>query len=104
LGGTRMIKCIVNACPFAPGAVKPASMAVPRTSGLAVWKRLVNRKSTFLVLSFVSLMLLYGYSYPSRHYPGTPFMYEESYFLKMSLYTYVSGMLGFYIKKYKRRN
>ena len=97
-----MIKWIINACPFAPGAVKPASMAVPGAPRLSL-RRLVNRKSTFLVLSFVSLVLLYGYSYPSLNYPGTPFMYEESYFLKMSLYTYVSGMLGFFIKKYRRR-
>lgn len=96
-----MIKWIVKACPFAPGAVKPASIAVPRAPRLAMG-RLVNRKSTFLVLSFVGLLLVYGYSYPSLNYPGTPFLYEESYFLKMSLYTYMSGMLGFFIKKYRR--
>ncbi len=99
-----MIKWIVNACPFAPGAVKPASMAVPGAPRLAMGKRLVNRKSTFLVLSFVSLVLLYGYSYPSLDYPGTPFPYEDGYFLRMSIYTYVASMLGFFIKKYRRGN
>ena len=94
-----MIKWIVNACPFAPGAVKPASMAVPR---LAVGKGLVNRKSAFLALLFVGLVLLYGYSYPSLNYSVTPFPYDDGYFLRMSLYTYAVSMLGFFIKKYRR--
>jgi len=69
---------------------------------LNIWKRLVNWKSTVLVLSFVSLVLLYSYSYPSLNYSGTPFLYEEGYFLKMSIYTYVTSMLGFFVKKYRR--
>jgi len=98
-----MIKWIVNACPFAPGVAKPASMAAPRVPRLTMRNRLVNRKSTVLVLSFVSLVLLYSYSYPSLNYSGTPFLYEEGYFLKMSLYTYVTSMLGFFVKKFRRR-
>ena len=97
-----MIKWVTNACPFAPGAVKPTSMAGPRMPQLNIWKRLVNWKSTVLVLSFVSLVLLYSYSYPSLNYSGTPFLYEEGYFLKMSIYTYVTSMLGSFVKKYRR--
>jgi hypothetical protein len=51
-------------------------------------KRLVNWKSSILVLSFVSLILLYSHSYPSLNFSGTPFLFED----------------GFYIKEYKRRN
>ncbi len=98
-----MIKWIVNACPFAPGVAKPESMVTPEMPRFTLRNRLVNRKSIFLVLSFMGLALVYGHSYPSLNYPGTPFMYEESYFLKMSLYTYVYGMLGFFIKKYRCR-
>ena len=98
-----MVEWIINACPFAPGITKPASMDTPSISKLTR-RRLVNRKSIVLVLSFVSLILLYSYSYPSLNYSGTPFLFEEGFFIRMSLYTYVTSMLGFYIKEYKRRN
>ena len=97
-----MIEWITNACPFAPGVAKPGSMAAPFTPRLTMRRRLVNWKSGLLVLSFVSLVLLYSYSYPSLNYSGTPFLFEDGYFIRMSLYTYVSSMLGFFIKKYRR--
>ena len=97
-----MIKWMVNACPFAPGVAKPESMAAPSTPRLTMRRRLVNWKSGLLVLSFVSLVLLYSHSYPSLNYSGTPFLFEDSFFIRMSLYTYVSSMLGFFIKKYRR--
>ncbi len=99
-----MIKWIINACPFAPGVAKPASMDTPSLPRLMMRKRLVNWKSSLLVLSFVSLVLLYRHSYPSLNYSGTPFLFEDSFFIKMSIYTYVTSMLGFFIKKYRSRN
>lgn len=99
-----MIKWIRNACPFAPGVAKPASMATPSYTRLTTWRRLVNWKSSILVLSFVGLILLYSHSYPSLNYSGTPLLFEDGFFIKMSIYTYVTSMLGFYIKEYKRRN
>ena len=97
-----MIKWVINACPFAPGTAKPASMATPSLPRLTMRKRLVTWKSTILVLSFVSLVLLYNYSYPSLNFSGKPLLFEDWFFIKMSLYTYVTGMLGFFIKKYRR--
>ncbi len=98
-----MIKWIVNACPFAPGVAKPASMAVPSPMGLTMRRRRVTWKSSVLVLSFVSLMLLYSHSYPSLNYSGTPVLFQDWFFIKMSIYTYATSMLGFFIKKYRRR-
>jgi len=43
-----------------------------------------------------------GHSYPSLNYSGTPFLFEDGFFIRMSLYTYVSSMLGFFINKYRR--
>ncbi|MFA9437928.1 MAG: hypothetical protein ACEROO_12585, partial [Candidatus Bathyarchaeota archaeon] len=86
---------MVNACPFAPGVAKPESMAAPSTRRLTM-RRLVNWKSGLLVLSFVSLVLLYSHSYPSLNYSGTPFLFEDGFFIRMSLYTYASSMLGFF--------
>ena len=97
-----MIKWLTYACPFAPGAAKPESMVSPSFPRLTLRRRLVNRKSGLLVLSFVSLVLLYGYCYPSMSYSGTPFLFEDDFFIRMSLYSYVTSMLGFYIKKYRR--
>ena len=99
-----MVNWIINACPFAPGVTKPATMAMPSLTGLTMRRRLVNWKSSLLVLSFVGLTLLYSHSYPSLNYSGTPLLFEDGFFIKMSIYTYVTSMLGFYIKKYKRGN
>ena len=99
-----MIKWITNACPFAPRVAKPESMSTPYMPKLTMRRRLVNRKSILLLLSFVSLTLLYSHSYPSLNYSGTPFLFEDGFFIRMSIYTYVTSMLGFFIKKYKRRN
>jgi hypothetical protein len=98
-----MIKWIVNACPFAPGAVKPATMEVPSQVGLTMRRRRVTWKSSVLVLSFLSLVLLYSHSYPSLNYSGIPVLFQDWFFIKMSIYTYVTSMLGFFIKKYRRR-
>ena len=98
-----VIEWVVNACPFAPGAAKPSSMTTPSRPKVSMRKRLVNRKSIVLVLSFVSLVLLYSHSYSSLNYSGTAFLFEGGFFIKMSLYTYVTSMLGFFIKEYKRR-
>ena len=80
---------------------KPESMAAPSMPRLTMRSRLVNWKSSLLVLSFVSLVLLYSHSYRSLNYSGTPFLFEDGFFIRMSLYTYVTSMLGFFFKKYR---
>ena len=100
-GGIEFINWIVNACPYAPGVAKPESMARPSLPTLTLRRRLVNWKSCLLVLSIVCLVLLYGYCYPSLSFSGTPFLFEDGFFIRMSLYTYVTSMLGFLIKKYR---
>lgn len=97
-----MIKWLINACPFAPGVVKPASMQAPKLPRLTLRNKMVNRKSVILVLSLVSLTLLYSYNYPALNYSGTPILFEDSYFIKLSLYSYVASMVGHFIKEYKR--
>lgn len=96
-----MINWIVNACPYAPGVAKPESMARPSLPTLMLRRRLINWRSCLLLISFVGLVLLYGYSYPSLDFSGTPFLFEDGFFIKMSLISYVTSMLGFFIKKYR---
>jgi hypothetical protein len=77
-------------------------MARPSLPRLTLRRRLVNWRSCLLVLSFVGLVLLYGYCFPSLSYSGTLFLFEDGFFIRMSLYSYVTSMLGFFIKKYRR--
>ena len=98
-----MIKWIVNACPFAPGVAKPAIMPGPNLPKVSLWNKMVNRKTIILVLSLVSLTLLYSHNYPALNYSGKPLLFEDMYFVKLSLYTYVSSMIGYYIREHKRK-
>jgi hypothetical protein len=98
-----MTKWIANACPFAPGVSKPASMPGPKLSKVSLWNKMVNKKTIILVLSLVSLTLLYSYNYPSLNYSGTPLLFEDMYFIKLSLYTYITSMVGYFIRDYKRK-
>jgi threonine/homoserine/homoserine lactone efflux protein len=98
-----MIKWIVNACPFAPGVAKPASMRGPSLPKISLWNKMVNRKTIILVLSFVSLTLLYSYNYPALNYSGKSLLFEDMFFIKLSLYTYITSMVGYYIREYKRK-
>ena len=98
-----MIKWLINACPFAPGMAKPVSMPGPKVPRFALKNKVVNRKTIFLVLSFVSLTLLYSYNYPSLNYSGMPLLFEDSYFLKLSIYSYIASMVGHFIREYKKK-
>lgn len=98
-----MIKWWVNACPFAPGEVKPASIPEPNVPRRSIREKIVNRRSIILVLSFVSLTLLYSYCYPALKYSGKPLLFEDFYFIKLSLYSYVATMIGYYVREYKRK-
>lgn len=98
-----MIKWIVNACPFAPGVVKPASMPAPKLPTITTWNKVVNRKTIVLVLSFVALTLLYSYNYPALNYSGKPLLFEDAYFIKLSIYSYVTSMIGYFIREHKRK-
>ncbi len=98
-----MIKWIMNACPFAPGLAKPASMPGPKLPRLSLRNKVVNRKTVILVLSLVSLTLLYSYNYPELNYSGKPLLFEDMYFIKLSLYTYVTSMVGYFIREHKRK-
>ena len=94
------MKMIENACPYAPGVVKPESIPSPREQS-SMAKRVINRKSVLLVVSLVALTLLYRYSYPSLNWGGSPVLFQDWYIVKMSLYTYVTGMITYYIREYR---
>lgn len=91
---------IENACPYAPGVVKPESIPGPREQSGRV-KRHLNGKLFLLVASLIALTLLYHYSYPSLNWGGSPVLFQDWYIVKMSLYTYVTGMITYYIREYR---
>lgn len=94
---------VSRACPFAPGLAKPDSIPGPRRPRAQLRRRLVNRRSVALVLSLAGLVLLYGYSYPWLEHPRGALLFEDDYLVKLSVYSYVASMLGFFIRRYRRR-
>ena len=98
-----MIKWLINACPFAPGVAKPVSMPRPDLPRLSLRSRVFNWKNTVLALSFMTLVLMYIYNYPQLEYSGMPLLFEDYYFVKMSLYGYAASMIGFYIREHKKK-
>jgi len=94
---------IENACPYAPGEVKPEVMksAIRRDVSLM---RLKNVKLLALLGSVLALTLLYRYSYPSLNWGGSPVLFQDWYIVKMSLYTYLLGMITHYIRRYQKQN
>jgi hypothetical protein len=78
-------------------------MPGPKLPKFALRNKVVNRKAIILVLSFVSLTLLYSYNYPSLNYSGTPLLFEDTYFIKLSIYSYIASMAGYFIREYKKK-
>jgi len=98
-----MIKWLINACPFAPGIAKPASIPRPNLPRFSLRARVLNWKTITLGLAMVTMMAMYIYNYPYLEFSGKPFLFEDFYFLKMSMYTYVASMVGHFIREYKKK-
>ena len=92
---------IENACPFAPGEVKPESMQ--STLNHNVWmRRFIIGKGLMLIGSILALTFLYGYSYTSLNWGGSQVLFQDWYIVKMSLCTYLISMITHYLKRYKK--
>jgi hypothetical protein len=91
---------IKNACPFAPEAVKPVSIQSPRDRA-SVLKRFLNRKKLILLLSIVALTIVYSLNYSSLTWGGSSVLFQDWYIVKMSFYTYISGMVAHFIREYR---
>jgi hypothetical protein len=94
---------IENACPYAPGELKPESMPGP-ANNRGVLRRLRNGKTIALLFSIFALTLLYGYSYPSLNWGGSPVLFQDWYVVKMSIYTYLISMITYYFREYRTKN
>ena len=92
---------IENACPFAPGEVKPKLMrnALKREG----FFRIGNLKLLLLMGSVLCLTILYSYSYSSLNWERSPFLFQDWYIVKMSIYTYLMGMITYYIRVYQKQ-
>jgi hypothetical protein len=93
---------IENACPYAPGAVKPESMPSAIVKG--GWTvRIRNGKLLVLLFSILALTLLYGFSYSSLNWSGSPVLFQDGYVVKMSVYTYLLSMITYYFRGYRQK-
>lgn len=93
---------IKNACPFAPGEVKPKSIPV-NSSQDGLFKRITDGKLVLLVLSLVVLTLVYSHSYSDLNWEGSSVLFNDWYIVKMSFYTYFTSLISFFIREYRRK-
>ena len=93
---------IKNACPFAPGEVKPKSVPI-NSNQEGLLKRLVNRKLIALILSLVGLTLVYSHNYSNLNWEGSKVLFNDWYIVKMSLYTYLTSLISFFIREQRRK-
>jgi hypothetical protein len=93
---------IENACPFAPGVAKPESMQSTLSKGSLMGKIRIG-KVLILLGSIIALTLLYRYSYPSLNWGGSSVLFQDWYIVKMSIYTYLLGMITYYLKGYQKQ-
>lgn len=93
---------IEYACPFAPGAAKPESMERPRRKERLSF--LKNKKLIILVFSVLCLMIFYTSCYPYLEWEGSKVLYQDGYIIKMSFYTYISSMLTYFIREFRKNN
>lgn len=93
---------IEYACPFAPGETKPESMKSPRrTERLSFLK---NKRLIVLVFSVLCLILIYTNSYPYFEWEGSKVLFRDGYIVKMSFYTYLSSMITYFIREFRKNN
>ena len=93
---------IENACQFPPGAVKPESIQGPRDQS-SLLKKILNKRTLFLIVSLLALTVLYSRNYSSFNWGGSPVLFQDWYIVKMSFYTYISGMITYYFREHRRK-
>jgi hypothetical protein len=91
---------IKNACQFPPGEVKPESIHGPRDQS-SLLKRILNKKILVLLASLLALIIVYSRNYSSLNWGGSPVLFQDWYIVKMSFYTYISGMITYYFREYR---
>lgn len=92
---------IAYACPFPPGAQKPPVDHVPRRWRRTLRRNVVNLRSIFLVLAFLSVTYLYVNGYGLINTTGEPVLFRDNFFVLLSLGSYFAVMLMWYIRRWK---
>lgn len=93
---------LVEACPFAPGEIKPDSIYVPHGHGDEN-RRSLTLKIVIVVIAMVGLALIYNFVYNDLSLTNEPILLWDDFVLSLGIYTYVSCMLVFFIRQYKRK-
>jgi len=92
---------IAYACPFPPGVQKPKVDHVPRRWRRTLRQNVVSLRSVSLVLAFLSVTYLYVNSYGLINTTGEPVLFRDNFFVLLSLGSYFSAMLMWYIRRWK---
>jgi len=92
---------VVYACPFPPGAQKPAVDHVPRRWRRTLRRNVVSLKSVSLVLAFLSVTYLYVNLYGLTNTTTEPVLFRDNFFVLLSMGSYFAVMLMWYIRRCK---
>lgn len=93
---------LTEACPFAPGEIKPDSIYVPHGNS-SDSRRALTLRIVIVVIAMFGLALLYSYVYNDLSFTGEPMIFWDEFIFSLGIYTYVSCMLVFFIRQYKRK-
>lgn len=93
----------MNACPFPPGEPKPEAMDVAPRPRTPLLRRLMSGRTLALALAFIALTALYVHSYQNMSLPDKSLMYQPDFAAALSMYTYASVMLTYFIRRYRNR-
>ena len=94
---------LMNACPFPPGEPKPEAMDVAPRPRTPLLRRLMSGRALTLALAFIALTATYVYSYQNMSLPDKSLMYQPDFVAALSMYTYASVMLTYFIRRYRDR-
>jgi hypothetical protein len=92
---------LFRACPFPPGIEKPDPVYRSKRHNRAFLSKSLNLRNSILVFTLVAGMFLYAYSFDSINTTGIPVLFRENYIVLLGVYSYLSSMISWYIKKYK---
>ena len=95
---------LIRACPFPPGVEKPEPVYSSKRYGREFLFNALTLRNLVLIFVLVAGMFLYVYSYESINTTGIPVLFRENYIILLGIYSYLSSMISWYIKNYRKKN
>ncbi|MCW4048956.1 MAG: hypothetical protein NWE89_04390 [Candidatus Bathyarchaeota archaeon] len=94
---------LTRACPFASGVAKPDKMYVAPRPAVPFIKRLTKNRALVFTMAILGLTFVYTSSYGFVNTTGKPILFQDNYVIVVSLYSYVIGMITYFVKEYRQK-